>query len=231
MKNKNLCIIPARGGSKRLKDKNIYPFSGKPLIYWTIKSALQSRIFEKVVVSTDCEKIKKISEDYGAEVIKRPRKLAGDKIKTESVVFHVLKELKEKFDYIFLLQPTSPLRNEKDIKGAFKKIKREKADFLVSVTDFEKPFKWAIVKKGKYYDFYFSKNFRKKLYLPNGAIFIARYDAFLKEKTFYGKKLTIYYMPKERSIDIDTIYDLKYGEFIMKFEKEVNYENRSNSGF
>lgn len=221
MKNKNLCIIPARGGSKRLKDKNIYPLLGKPLITYTIESALKTLLFNRIIVSTDSEKIKKISEKYKVEVIKRPKKLSGDKVKTESVIFHVLKKIKEEFDYIFLLQPTSPLRDAEDIRKAFKKIKKEKADFLVSVTDFEKPFTWAIVKKGKYYDFYFQKNFRKKLYLPNGAIFIARYKSFLKEKTFYGKKLTIYYMPKKKSVDIDTIYDLKYAEVILKSEKEV----------
>ena len=229
MKNKNLAIIPARGGSKRLKDKNIYPLLGIPLINYTIESALKSSLFNRIIVSTDSERIKKIAKSKGVEVIKRPKRLSGDKTKTESVIFHVLKKIKEEFDYIFLLQPTSPLRDAEDIRNAFNKIKREKADFLVSVTDFEKPFKWAIVKKGKYYDFYFQKNFRKRLYLPNGAIFIARYNAFLKEKTFYGKRLTIYYMPKEKSVDIDTIYDLKYAEIILKSKKEVHYENRSNS--
>lgn len=219
MKNKNLCIIPARGGSKRLKDKNIYPLLGKPLITYTIESALKINLFDKIIVSTDSEKIKKIAERYKVEVIKRPKKLSGDRAKTESVIFHVLKKLKEEFDYIFLLQPTSPLRDEKDIVNAFKKIEKEKADFLISVTDFEKPFTWAIVKRGKYYDFYFQKNLRKKLYLPNGAIFIAKYKSLLKEKTLYGKKLTIYYMPKEKSVDIDTIYDLKYAEIILKGEK------------
>ncbi len=218
MKDKNLCIIPARGSSKRLKNKNIYPLLGKPLILYTIESALKSSLFKRIVVSTDSEKIKEIAEKEKVEVIKRPEKLSRDKAKTESAVFHVLKKLKEEFDYIFLLQPTSPLRDEEDIKKAFEKIKKEKKDFLVSVTDFEKPFKWAIAKKEKYYGFYFKKNFRKKIYLPNGAIFIAKYKAFLKEKTFYGKKLTIYYMPKEKSIDIDTLYDLKYAEFILKNE-------------
>lgn len=221
MKNKKLCIIPARGSSKRLKNKNIYPLLGKPLILYTIEEALKSGIFEKIVVSTDSEEIKKISLEKGIIVIERPKKLSGDRAKTISAVFHVLKKLKEEFDYIFLLQPTSPLRDKEDILRAFDKMKREKADFLVSVTDFEKPFKWAIYKKNKFFDFYFSKKFRKKLFIPNGAIFIAKYKALLKEKTFYGKKLTIYYMPKEKSVDIDTLYDLKYTEIILKLKNET----------
>ncbi|MEO0292101.1 MAG: acylneuraminate cytidylyltransferase family protein, partial [candidate division WOR-3 bacterium] len=153
-------------------------------------------------------------------------KLSGDKAKIISAVFHVLKKLKEEFNYIFLLQPTSPLRDKNDILKAFDKIKRERADFLVSVTDFEKPFKWAIYKKNKFFDFYFSKKFRKKLFLPNGAIFIAKQKALLKERTFYGKKLTIYYMPREKSIDIDTIYDLKMAEIILKLKNETERSNK-----
>ncbi|MEO0269683.1 MAG: acylneuraminate cytidylyltransferase family protein [candidate division WOR-3 bacterium] len=226
MKNKLLCIIPARASSKRLKNKNIYPVLGKPLILYTIEEALKSGIFDKIVISTDSEEIEKLSLEKGVDVIKRPSKLSGDKAKTISAVFHVLKKLKEEFNYIFLLQPTSPLRDKNDILKAFDKIKRERADFLVSVTDFEKPFKWAIYKKNKFFDFYFSKKFRKKLFLPNGAIFIAKYKALLKEKTFYGKKLTIYYMPREKSIDIDTIYDLKMAEIILKLKNETERSNK-----
>ncbi|MEN3046426.1 MAG: acylneuraminate cytidylyltransferase family protein [Candidatus Hydrothermales bacterium] len=220
MKNKVLCIIPAREKSKRLKDKNIQLLLGKPLITYTIEEAIKSKIFDKIVVTTDSEKIKSLALSQGVEVIDRPKRLSGDKAKVESAVFHVLDKLGKNFDYIALLQPTSPLRESTDIVRAFNKIVKRRADFLVSVTDTEKPVKWLVFRKGTYYSFYFPKSFRKKLFLPNGAIFIAKLKAFLKEKTFYGKRLITYYMPREKSVDIDTIYDLRYAELILKLKDE-----------
>ncbi|MEN3045099.1 MAG: acylneuraminate cytidylyltransferase family protein [Candidatus Hydrothermales bacterium] len=225
MKNKVLCIIPARKGSKRLKDKNIQPLLGKPLILYTIDEALKTKIFDRIVVTTDSDKIKSLALSKGVEVIDRPKKLSGDKAKIESAVFHVLGKVGKDFDFIVLLQPTSPLRESVDIVRAFNKILRKKADFLVSVTDFVKPLKWLLSRKGFYFSFYFHKGFRKKLFLPNGAIFIAKLKAFLKEKTFYGKRLITYYMPREKSVDIDTVYDLKYAELILKIKNEFKKPN------
>jgi CMP-N,N'-diacetyllegionaminic acid synthase len=112
-----LAIIPARGGSKRLPNKNILNLAGKPLIEWSIDAALKSKYIDKVVVSSDDENILKIAKDK-CDIIKRPKELATDTASSIDVIKHVLDNLEKKYDYIVLLQPTSPLRNEKHIDEA-----------------------------------------------------------------------------------------------------------------
>ena len=128
MKSKNICIIPARGGSQRVPKKNIADFHGKPLISYTIKAALKSKLFGKhVYVSSDSQAILDIAKKYGAKPIKRPAKIAKDDSPMEAAVFHTLEEVGEKFDYIAMLFPNFPLRTEEEIVGSFKEVKRLKA--------------------------------------------------------------------------------------------------------
>ena len=126
---KILSIIPARGGSKGLPRKNIIDLNGKPLIGWTIGASLKSKYITDTIVSSDDEEILNISQQYGANVLKRPKELATDIASSESVVLHTIKELKKQdkiYDYIVLLQPTSPLRDEKDIDKAFEMLFKKK---------------------------------------------------------------------------------------------------------
>ena len=121
MTKKVLAIIPARGGSKGLPRKNIADLAGKPLIAWTIEASLNSKYITKTMVSSDDKEILDISVEYGAEIIKRPENLASDDATSESVVKHAIDCLEatgEVFDIVVLLQPTSPLRNSKDIDNA-----------------------------------------------------------------------------------------------------------------
>ena len=117
---KILAFIPARGGSKGIPNKNIKLFNGKPLIQWTIKSALKSKLINKVIVSSDSKKILSLSKKFGADVILRPKNISGDLATTASAIKHYIKNTKESFDTIVLLSPTSPLRKKKDIDNAIK---------------------------------------------------------------------------------------------------------------
>ena len=133
---KFLAIIPARGGSKRLPRKNVLDLCGKPLIAYTIEAALKSKYIDKVIVSSDDEEILNISSNFGADIIKRPIDLANDTATTIDAIKHTIDNF-ENYDYIVLLQPTSPLRNEKHIDEAIELLEKKKADAVVSVCEME----------------------------------------------------------------------------------------------
>ena len=231
IKLKFICIIPARSKSKGIKNKNIKNLGGKPLIYWTIKEALKCNYFSRIIVSTDSPKIKRISEKFGAECpFLRPKKLSGDKTPTIKVIQHVIKYLidnnkKNDFEYIVLLQPTSPLRKSHDINKSIKIFlsKKNKTTSLVSVTEVEDnhPARMYYMKNK-----YLVKNklsekksgtprqSLKKMFLRNGAIYILKKNNLNKD--FIGKKPIGFVMPKNRSINIDDEFDLKVADNILK---------------
>ena len=192
---KRIAIIPARSGSKGLKDKNIIDLCGKPLIAYSIEAALETGLFDHVIVSTDSEHYAEIAQHYGAEVMMRGEALSNDKATTFMVLEDILKNrLQESIDYFVLLQPTSPLRTSKHITEAIEKFesKIEHFDFLVSMKEAEHA--KVLVnpidddESLKYFDTDFS-NYRRqgyKDYSPNGAIFIAKPDSYLKQKHFFG---------------------------------------------
>jgi len=230
---KILAIIPARGGSKGIKNKNITDFYGKPLIYWTINAALKCKLIDKVVVSTDSLKIKKISEKIGAVVpFLRPKKISRDKSKTLDAIKYTVKRLeKEKnyfADYIVTLQPTSPLREEKHLNASIRKIISDKnADSLVSCVKVPHIFNPnSLMKlKGNYLKDYINsekvlrRQEKKKIFARNGAaIYITRrssIDAFI-----YGGNIIPYLMNHISSIDIDCKEDLKIALMYMKNLKQ-----------
>lgn len=230
-KKKFLALIPARGGSKRIPKKNLLKLNGKPLVAWSIEAALKSQYIDKVVVSTDNSDIAKISKKYGAKVpFKRPKKFATDNSSRSDVINHIIQFYKKKklqiFDYIVYLQPTSPLRDEKDIDKAIRLMFKKKAEVVVSVCELEHPLAWTgVLPKDKN-----MKNFFKnpsvtliksqdleKNYRLNGAIFLFKIEKFLKKNNiFISKKIFAYEMPKQKSIDIDTYYDFKIAEVLIK---------------
>ena len=141
---KILAVIPARGGSKGLPDKNILPLFEKPLISWTIEAALKSKYIDRCIVSTDSDAIAVIANRFGAEVpYLRRKNLAEDESSTDDVLIHVIKSLKEEFDILILLQPTSPLRTERDIDGALNNFLDKEAEALVSVVKKSHPLEWS----------------------------------------------------------------------------------------
>lgn len=222
---KRIAIIPARSGSKGLKDKNIIDLCGKPLIAYSIEAALETGLFNHVIVSTDSEHYAEIAQHYGAEVMMRGEALSNDKATTFMVLEDILKNrLQESIDYFVLLQPTSPLRTSKHITEAIEKFesKIENFDFLVSMKEAEHA--KVLVnpidddESLKYFDTDFS-NYRRqgyKDYSPNGAIFIAKPDSYLEQKHFFGAKALSYIMSAEDSVDIDGALDLVVANAIMK---------------
>lgn len=221
---KRIAIIPARSGSKGLKDKNIIDLCGKPLIAYSIEAALETGLFDHVIVSTDSEHYAEIAQHYGAEVMMRGEALSNDKATTFMVLEDILKNrLQESIDYFVLLQPTSPLRTSKHITEAIEKFeaKIENFDFLVSMKEAEHA--KVLVnpidddESLKYFDTDFS-NYRRqgyKDYSPNGAIFIAKPDSYLEQKHFFGAKALSYIMSAEDSVDIDGALDLVVANAIL----------------
>ncbi len=216
--NKIVAIITARGGSKGLPRKNVLDLNGKPLIAHTIDAAIKSKIFSKVVVTTDDKEIKEVSLKYGADVIDRPTSLATDTASSLDVIKHALNELQtneEIFTHFILLQPTSPLRTEIHIEEAWKKYINENANSLVSVSEVEhSPFKMLIEKDGKIEaltkleDLTMPRQKLPRAYLPNGAIYINNVNKFLEDKNLFKNSLFMYVMDLNSSIDIDSQEDL-----------------------
>lgn len=225
---RRIAIIPARSGSKGLKDKNIIDLCGKPLIAYSIEAALETGLFDHVIVSTDSEHYANIAQHYGAEVMMREEALSNDKATTFMVLEDILKNrLQVSIDYFVLLQPTSPLRTSKHITEAIEKFesKIEHFDFLVSMKEAEHA--KVLVnpidddESLKYFDTDFS-NYRRqgyKDYSPNGAIFIAKPDSYLEQKHFFGAKALSYIMSAEDSVDIDGALDLVVAKEIISYRE------------
>lgn len=223
---KIIAIIPARGGSKRVPKKNIKPLNGKPLIYYSINSALQSQHFDKIIVSTDDEEIKEISIKFGAEIVERPSNLAEDDSSTIDVIFHVLDVLKKKSyepTLLVLIQPTSPLRDNEDIDNAIRLFLKSKCDILMSVSESKHPPFWCFkLEEGLLKPIFDIKYLSirsqdlEKTYEPNGAIFIVRPKDLKLNKSFYSENTIPFIMPSEKSVDIDDEFDFMIAELIMQ---------------
>jgi N-acylneuraminate cytidylyltransferase/CMP-N,N'-diacetyllegionaminic acid synthase len=222
-----IALIPAKKYSQRLEHKNLRKINKKPLIWYTIKEAKKSKYIDRIVVSTDCKKIKKISIKFGAEVLfKRPKKLCSQNSTLMDVCNHALNwlernENQKKIRALIALQPTSPLRKSLDIDNCVKIFNKKKADLVTSFS-ISKPKNWhkELNKNNSFKNFLSKKNrvtqTAKKNYLLNGAVYVFS-KKFLK--TGKSKKNYAYLMPKSRSIDIDDIYDLEVAELFLKKNK------------
>ncbi|MDC1068933.1 acylneuraminate cytidylyltransferase family protein [Candidatus Kapabacteria bacterium] len=221
-----LAIIPARGGSKRLPNKNMLDLNGKPLIAWTIEAAKNSNNLDKVIVTSDSDDILQISKDFGAETIKRPSEFASDEASSFVVIKHALENL-EDFDYVILLQPTSPLRNEIHIDEAIELLANKNADSVISICETDHSPLWCNTLPANES----MKSFLKeevldkrsqeleKYYRLNGAIYISKCKNLLEEKSFHLKENTFaYIMNKKDSIDIDDEFDFKLAEVILSIK-------------
>lgn len=234
MKKKILAIIPARGGSKGIPDKNIRNICGKPLISWTIEQAKNCEYIDKVLVSTDDEEIAEISRIYGVEVpFLRPKELAKDDSPTIDAILHSLNFLEE-INYIpeivVLLQPTSPLRLVKDINNSIEQFLEKKYDSIISVCNFDHSPYWSLRIDSDYLNPAFGEDYfetRRQdlpiLYHPNGAIFISNPSNLKMFKSFLCEKAGAYIMPSERSFDIDNELDFLLVEFLMKKRDQMSF--------
>lgn len=226
----NLAIIPARSGSKGLKDKNIKPLNGKPLMAYTIEAALESKIFDTVYVSTDSEEYAKIAVQYNAEVpFLRSAANAGDTASSWDVVreaLYMYEQAGKTFDMVTLLQPTTPLRDAGDIKRAYDLYSKKKARAVISVCEVDHSPLWCnTLPEDLSLKNFIDKNVllspRQKLetyYRINGGIYMADVPYFQKEGEggLYSDGCYAYIMDKERSIDIDDEFDFFMAEAYMK---------------
>lgn len=220
----NLAIIPARGGSKGIKKKNLSKLNNKSLIEITALEIQKTKLFEKIIISSESQEILDHGLSIGIEIIKRPKQISKDNSRSEEAVIHVLKRLSGKFNIknVGLFQPTSPFRDHINIVKAFKKFKRGNFDSLISVTRIDSKYMKLIYETDNSIlsindDLPFLP--RQKLpnaYLPNGAIYIAKADHFLKQKSFFSKKMALYEMDKKSSLDIDTKKDLIKANTLIK---------------
>jgi N-acylneuraminate cytidylyltransferase len=221
-----LCVIPARGGSKGIPRKNIKSLAGKPLIYYSITAALQSKSVSRAIVSTEDNEIAKIAKEFGADVpFLRPEELAKDNVHSVYVTIDVLEKLKERESYapdvVIMLLPTSPLATSKHIDDAVSLYFQHNKGSVISVCPFELPI-LAIrkIEKSKIKPLFNVKNFNVRrqdaeLYFVNAALYIAKPEDLIKNQTFHGDEVYPYIMSKEDSLDINDEHDFKIAEFII----------------
>ena len=221
---KILSIIPARGGSKGIPLKNLVKLNKKPLLYYTLKASLNSKLIDRTIVSTDHKKISDYAQKLHAEVITRPMNISTDKSTTESSIKHCLNHLKSKENYtpdvIVLLQNTSPLRTVRHIDGAIRFFLKNNFDSVLSGYKSHN-FLWKI-KKNKLLPVNYNPYARpmrqtfNNQYAENGAIYITKFSSFCKSQCRISGKIGLYEMPEDISIDIDTHEDLKLAEKILR---------------
>lgn len=224
-----IAIVPARGGSKGLPGKNTRILCGKPLISWTIETALKSKYIDKVVLSTDDDKIAEIGEDCGAIIpFMRPSELAGDNSIATDAYLYTIERLNKENGYIIedfmVLLPTAPMRLVEDIDQAVEIFYNNKASSVMSYASLNHPPEWTVkilddgivrnyftcLSEGKNRQEYCSP------YICNGSIYILKYSLFKESKKYYYPNTYGYIMPQQRSIDIDTEIDFKFAEFLMR---------------
>ncbi len=218
-----LAIIPARGGSKQLPRKNILNLAGKPLIAWTIEAAHASKYIDKCIVSTEDKEIAYVAKSYKCEIpFMRPRKYATDDANSNDVVLHAIEKINGKYNFIMVLQPTSPLRTTQDIDQALEVLYKKQGSSLVSISKAQKPIQWyfKLENDGRINPLYPSMDIANRqdafvTYLPNGAIYLSEISQFKALKTFYTESTLGYVMPLERSIDIDNKIDFYVAESIL----------------
>jgi len=220
-----LGLIPARGGSKRLPNKNVLPLGGKPLICWTIEAAKNSKYIDDIILSSDDDKLLNIGMTYGIKAIKRPVELAKDEARSIDVVLYHLNQLNQKPEYIILLQPTSPFRTAKHIDEAIEFLFIKRAHAIISVCEVEHSPLWCNTLPDDLSMAHFLPKDLKgkrsqelpKFYRINGAIYICRTEKIYKENTFFLKEnIFAYIMDRNSSVDIDTLEDLLYCETLLK---------------
>lgn len=219
-----LGIIPARGGSKGLPRKNLIPFGGKPLIAWTIEAGLQSHYIDRLILSSEDEEIIAVAKAWGCEVpFIRPVELSRDETPAIEPVIHAIKTLKTSYDYIILLQPTSPLRSTGDIDDCITYCIRANALSCVSVSAARQSPYWMytldqqkrMVPLLPVETAFTHRQTLPPVYVLNGAIYFAHIPYLLQEQCFISEQTIAFPMLAEKSLDIDSEADLIYGRFLL----------------
>lgn len=231
VKKKILGVVPARGGSKRVPNKNVREVGGKPLIAYTIEQTKQSEMLKRTIVSTEDDEIKEVTKKYGGEVpFNRPNELASDTATSDDVILHALNwfdQNDETFDIVAMIQTTTPFRTSDDIDSALRKLIESDADSVISVSEFDVPPVWAVKQdENDHLNSHFKAGYlwadeiprsqdTPTLYHPNGAIFAAHVKEFYEQQSFYTNNTLGYNMPRSRSLDIDEPFDLEMAQALM----------------
>lgn len=223
-----LAVIPARGGSKGVPLKNIREVGGKPLIAWAIEAVKKSLYIDRLILSSDDDRIIAKAQEWGCEVpFKRPEDLARDDSSSIDVVLHAAESIPG-YEIIVVVQPTSPLVEPSDIDSCIEKLFETSAKSSVSITEPSKSPYWMFTLDAKGFiaplmDESFLQKRRQDLpsaFIPNGAVYVAYIDWLFKTKSFYGKETACHIMPKERSLDIDTEMDFVFMDACLKLKFE-----------
>ena len=213
-----IAIIPARAGSKRIKNKNIKDIFGKPMIQRTIEILLKSKLFDMIIVSSDSKKIQNISRKAGAKVLfTRPKNLANDFVGTFEVINHTINHLMSINilpQYVCCVYPTSIMLKPSDIKNSYKKIREKNCDFALSVTDYGHPPQRGFYLKNNSLRVLNKKFYKQrtqdldKIYHDAGQFYWGKTSSWLKNKFMFSKKCFGLILPRHRAIDIDDKEDL-----------------------
>ncbi len=227
-----LAIIPARAGSKRIPNKNIKKFFGKPLISYAINQAKECDYIDRIIVDTDSPKIAKIATTFGAQVPwLRPKELAGDKSQAVDAILFCLKRLKDEEnyipDYVIILQTTSPLRQKKDIDDCWQMMKKTRANTILTVCPTHPRF-YHLDKNNKLILVNSSRKISSNIqdwkpgYILNGCfVYIVKTSALIKERTVITKDTRAVICPRWRSVDLDTIEDWVLAENLYKNKSKI----------
>lgn len=223
-KKRPLCIIPARGGSKRLPRKNLALLAGSPLLAYAVEAAFDSGVFERICVSSEDEEILELAERLGASALPRPPRLADDDVQVKEVCRHILESFAaERLEYeeFGLLLVTNPLRTGDDIRNAYMLMSDAGVNSVISLVEYSHPPQRAVRIEGRYVVPYFSVEQMKRaqdlrtLYRHDGSVLFIRTDVFLKERELYTSQTVPYHLPRSRSVDIDDALDLEWAEFLL----------------
>ncbi|ASS73952.1 acylneuraminate cytidylyltransferase [Tumebacillus algifaecis] len=221
-----LAVIPARGGSKGVPRKNIRNLAGKPLLAWAVEAGQASQYIDRVILSSEDEEIIAVAKEWGCDVpFIRPQELATDETPGIDPILHALEELPG-YDYVVLLQPTSPLRTTADIDSCIEQLVRADAPCCVTVTEPAKSPYWmyTLQEDGRMEPLIPGDTATRRQDLPpvfalNGAVYIAKTEWLKETKSFLAAGVTAHVMPSERSFDIDTEIDLFLAEALLNRER------------
>jgi CMP-N,N'-diacetyllegionaminic acid synthase len=221
-----LCVVPARRNSKRIQEKNLALLAGRPMVVYTIEAALESGVFDRVVVSSEDPEIRELASQCGAEPHERPEELAGDLVSATEVCLEANEAQRrqgETYEAIVCLQPSSPLRTAADVAAAWETFLDAESDFLVSVTPIDPHyFHWAVRRDADgWWEQWFGDEFMVERPLlpavqrPNGAIKIGRVEPLTELRNFFGPRLAAYEMPEQRSLHVAEPFDLALAEWLV----------------
>ncbi len=218
-----IAVIPARGGSTRLKDKNIYPLAGKPLIAYTVEAVLNSGCFDTVILSTDSLAIAQTAQRYGqVQIYDRPAQFSGERITVVEALLSTMNDL-PKHDVFAYFLPTCPFRSAEDIRGGMA-LMSDEVDSVISIAKYSEPPQLMLLKKGNDIMPVFdnlragitNSKYLSPYYKPNGGFYIGWWDRILENRNFFTGNIKGYEIPKERSVDIDDLLDIRFAEEVLR---------------